>query len=287
MTGYGGDTQTYMDKTITVEVRSLNSKMTDLRIKLPTIYKDKEFELRKYLKERVHRGKIEMTISSTSSLGDDVYKLNSVLFKTYYTEIQNLTRELGGDAGNIVAGILRLPNVVALDDTEISDEEWDIVLETVRNATNNLNQFRLDEGKTIEDDLIGRINAILQYLKDLVPFEKKRIPVIRERMQRNLKEFMARENVDKNRFEQEVLHYIEKIDINEEKVRLEQHCKYFLDELTSNEIQKGRKLNFISQEMGREINTLGSKAYSSDIQKFVVKMKDELEKIKEQIANSV
>ena len=287
MTGYGGDTQTYMDKTITVEVRSLNSKMTDLRIKLPTIYKDKEFELRKYLKEKVHRGKIEMAITSTSTLGDDVYKLNSVLFKSYYHEIQNLTNEVGGTPGDITSAVLRLPNVVTLDDSEITDEEWNIVLTTVSNATKNLNQFRSDEGKTIEEDLIGRITAILQHLKDLVPFEKKRLPVIRERMQRNLKEFMAKENVDKNRFEQEVLHYIEKIDINEEKVRLEQHCKYFLEELTSDEIQKGRKLNFISQEMGREINTLGSKAYSSEIQKFVVKMKDELEKIKEQIANSV
>lgn len=287
MTGYGGDTQTYMDKTITVEVRSLNSKMTDLRIKLPTIYKDKEFELRKYLKEKVHRGKIEMAITSTSTLGDDVYKLNSVLFKSYYHEIQNLTNDVGGTTGDITSAVLRLPNVVTLDDSEITDEEWNIVLTTVSNATKNLNQFRSDEGKTIEEDLIGRITAILQHLKDLVPFEKKRLPVIRERMQRNLKEFMAKENVDKNRFEQEVLHYIEKIDINEEKVRLEQHCKYFLEELTSDEIQKGRKLNFISQEMGREINTLGSKAYSSEIQKFVVKMKDELEKIKEQIANSV
>jgi len=287
MTGYGGDTQTYMDKTITVEVRSLNSKMTDLRIKLPTIYKDKEFELRKYLKEKVHRGKIEMAITSTSTLGDDVYKLNSVLFKSYYHEIQNLTNEVGGTPGDITSAVLRLPNVVTLDDSEITDEEWNIVLTTVSNATKNLNQFRSDEGKTIEEDLIGRITAILQHLKDLVPFEKKRLPVIRERMQRNLKEFMAKENVDKNRFEQEVLHYIEKIDINEEKVRLEQHFKYFLEELTSDEIQKGRKLNFISQEMGREINTLGSKAYSSEIQKFVVKMKDELEKIKEQIANSV
>jgi len=287
MTGYGGDTQTYMDKTITVEVRSLNSKMTDLRIKLPTIYKDKEFELRKYLKEKVHRGKIEMAITSTSTLGDDVYKLNSVLFKSYYHEIQNLTNDVGGTTGDITSAVLRLPNVVTLDDSEITDEEWNIVLTTVSNATKNLNQFRSDEGKTIEEDLIGRITAILQHLKDLVPFEKKRLPVIRERMQRNLKEFMAKENVDKNRFEQEVLHYIEKIDINEEKVRWEQHCKYFLEELTSDEIQKGRKLNFISQEMGREINTLGSKAYSSEIQKFVVKMKDELEKIKEQIANSV
>ncbi len=287
MTGYGGDTQTYMDKTITVEVRSLNSKMTDLRIKLPTIYKDKEFELRKYLKEKVHRGKIEMSISSTSTLGDDVYKLNSVLFKSFYQEIQNLTNEVGGATGDITSAVLKLPNVVTLDDSAISDEEWNIVLTTIGNATKNLNQFRLDEGKTIEDDLTGRITAILQHLKDLVPFEKKRLPVIRERMQRNLKEFMAKENVDKNRFEQEVLHYIEKIDINEEKIRLEQHCKYFLEELTSDEIQKGRKLNFISQEMGREINTLGSKAYSSEIQKFVVKMKDELEKIKEQIANSV
>ena len=287
MTGYGGDTQTYLDKTITVEVKSLNSKMTDLRIKLPTIYKDKEFELRKYLKGYVHRGKIEMSISSTSTLGDDVYKLNAVLFKAYYSEIQNLTKSLGGNTGDVVSAILRLPNVVALDDAKISDEEWNIVLKTVTNAITNLNQFRLDEGKTIESDLIGRINAILEYLHALVPFEQKRLPVIRERMQRNLNEFMARENVDKNRFEQEVLHYIEKIDINEEKVRLEQHCKYFLEELASDEIQKGRKLNFISQEMGREINTLGSKAYSSDIQKFVVKMKDELEKIKEQIANSV
>jgi len=287
MTGYGRSTQTYKDKSITVEVRSLNSKFTDLRIKLPQNYKEKEVGLRKMVLDKAERGKVDLNIDVKSSEGDDEYSLNPALFKKYYQELSKISDDIGMPPSDYMQAILRLPNVVQAGVDTIDEEEWGAVHNAVVEAVDNFIQFRKDEGAAMCKDLEYRVNNITSGLAIIDPHEKERIQKLRQRLQQNLDEYLGRENVDENRFEQEVIFYLEKIDITEEKIRLEQHCKYFLEQVHGKKIQKGRKLSFISQEMGREINTLGAKAYSSDIQKIVVGMKDDLEKIKEQVANIV
>lgn len=287
MTGYGRETQTVGDKTINIEVRSLNSKYSDLRLKIPQNYKEKEHQIRRIVTDKTQRGKIDVVIETTSLQGDDEYGLNKALFSKYYKELSSIADELGAPKSDLTAAILRLPNVVATEAQHIDENEWKDVLKILDKALENFKQFRLTEGKVLEDDLQTRTENIMALLEKVDPFEKERIEKIRKRMRQNLEDHFGKENVDENRFEQEVIFYIEKIDISEEKVRLAQHCKYFLEELHKKTTAKGRKLSFISQEMGREINTLGAKAYSSDIQKYVVGMKDELEKIKEQVANAV
>ncbi len=287
MTGYGRTTSRFEEKTITVEVRSLNSKFTDLRVKIPQNYKEKEQVIRKYLTDNIQRGKIDMTIDIKSAHGDSEYGLNAALFKKYHNELSQIMGELEMPTGDLVQAILRLPNVVSNADTDLSEEEWAALNATIKEAVAKFNEFRREEGAAMETDCRQRVHSIMKDLETLDPFEKKRVEVIRSRMQKNIDEYVGKDNIDANRFEQEILYYLEKIDVTEEKVRLSQHCKYFLEELDKSQVQKGRKLSFISQEMGREINTLGSKANSSDIQRIVVRMKDELEKIKEQVANSV
>ena len=287
MTGYGRLTNKLQDKDITVEIRSLNSKYTDMRLKIPQNYKEKEAEMRKIVTERVERGKIDLLIEVRSLQGDDSYGLNFPLFKKYYRELSKLAEELDMPKGDLMQAILKLPNVVSTDEEAIDEEEWKAVLETLNGAIDKFDKFRQDEGGAMETDLQLRIENILAYLEELDPFEQGRVTRLRQRLHQNLQEYLGKDKVDENRFEQEILFYLEKIDVTEEKVRLEQHCKYFLEELAKDVTLKGRKLSFITQEMGREINTLGAKAYSSDIQKVVVRMKDELEKIKEQVANSV
>jgi uncharacterized protein (TIGR00255 family) len=287
MTGYGRETQTFRDKTINVEIRSLNSKFSDLRLKIPQNYKEKEHEIRRIISDKTQRGKIDVLIETSSLQGDEEFGLNKALFRKYFDELNALTLELGAPREELTAAILRLPNVVATDAKSIHEEEWNFVLSIIDEALNKFRQFRLTEGAVLEDDLKTRTNNIMELLEKVDPYEKERIEKIRKRLRQNLDDFFGKENVDENRFEQEVIFYIEKIDITEEKVRLAQHCKYFLEELDKKNTGKGRKLSFISQEMGREINTLGAKAYSSDIQRYVVSMKDELEKIKEQVLNAV
>ncbi len=287
MTGYGRGATSYKDKTITVEIRSLNSKFTDLRLKIPQNYKEKETDLRRMVMERLERGKIDVVIEVKSLQGDDDYGLNTALFKKYYWELSKLSDELGMPKNDMLQAILRIPNVVATDAEEIEEQELNAVLSTLDQAIGNFEKFRLAEGKAMEEDMRSRISLIRQYLLQLDPHEEERVTRLRQRLYQNLEEYLSKEKIDENRFEQEILFYLEKIDITEEKVRLEQHCIYFLEELDKSYTQKGRKLSFISQEMGREINTLGAKAYSSEIQRFVVNMKDELEKIKEQVANSL
>jgi len=287
MTGYGRATARFEEKTITIEVRSLNSKFTDLRVKIPQNYKEKEQVIRKYLTENIQRGKIDMSIDIKSAGGDSEYGLNPALFKKYHNELSQIMNELDMPTGDLVQAILRLPNVVSNTDEDLSEEEWEALHATIKEAVTKFNGFRKEEGSAMEKDCRQRVLSIMTDLETLDPFEKKRVEVIRGRMQKNIDEYVGKDNIDANRFEQEILYYLEKIDVTEEKVRLSQHCKYFLEELDKPQVQKGRKLSFISQEMGREINTLGSKANSSDIQRIVVRMKDELEKIKEQVANSV
>ena len=287
MTGYGRADDSFESKKITVEVRSLNSKFTDLRIKLPQNYKEKEQDLNKLAANMVERGKIEISIEIQSISGDEEFSLNVPLFKKYHVELSKLSDELGLDKTNLLPAILRMPQVLNSTQQSLDEGEWEIVKKTFLKALENFNAFRRQEGMALESDLSQRISNIQTNLEALSTFEKERIEKIKTRMKSHLDEYLGKENVDQNRFEQEVLFYMEKIDINEEKVRLSQHCKYFLELLNEKATLKGRKLNFIGQEIGREINTLGSKAYSSAIQIHVVNMKDELEKIKEQVANSV
>jgi uncharacterized protein (TIGR00255 family) len=288
MTGYGRATRTFGEKTVTVEVRALNSKMTDIRFKMPFNYKEKEIELRRILTEQAERGKIDMSINIRSLAGEDEYALNHDLFKSYYREIKGLTAELEMPQVDILNAILRLPNIVGSDEAGVSEEEWEATQGAINDALVDFKKFRSTEGGAMGKDLRERTASILQLMNDVLPYEKERIVKLRLRMKQNLEEFLAKENVDKNRYEQEVLFYLEKIDITEEKVRLEQHCRYFVETMDDKKnSSKGRTLNFITQEIGREVNTLGSKAYSSEIQHLVVQMKDELEKIKELIANLV
>ncbi|GJM31757.1 MAG: hypothetical protein DHS20C18_07580 [Saprospiraceae bacterium] len=287
MTGYGRGTQTFGNKTITVEVRSLNSKFTDLRLKAPQNYRAKETELRRKVIERAQRGKLDLSVDVKSLQGDDEYGLNKALFKRYYKEISALAVELGMPQGDITQAILRLPNVVGSEEGSLDDKEWTAILKALDGALDKFEQFRLSEGEAMETDLKSRITNILETLAQIDPFEKERIGRLRQRLYQNLEDYLGKDKVDENRFEQEIIFYLEKIDITEEKVRLEQHCNYFLEVMEKKNTLKGRKLSFISQEMGREINTLGAKAYSSDIQRYVVSMKDELEKIKELVVNCV
>lgn len=287
MTGYGRSTKTFGSKTITVELRSLNSKFTDMRLKVPSSFREKEHELRKFVTEKVERGKIDLSIEVKSLTGEDGFGLNVPLFKKYHEALANIADELGTGKDGLAAAILRIPNVVVSEEGDMDEEEWEQVLVTINDAFNHFTKFREAEGSAMEEDLRLRVKNIRAGLIGVDPFETGRVTRLKNRLKQNLEEFMGKENVDENRFEQEVLFYLEKIDITEEKVRLEQHCSFFLEQLDSTKMSKGRKLSFISQEMGREINTLGAKAYSADIQRIVVNMKDDLEKIKEQVANSV
>jgi uncharacterized protein (TIGR00255 family) len=285
MTGYGRVSRNYRDKNIIVEIRSLNSKFTDLRLKAPQHYKEKEPDIRKVLTERLERGKIDFTLEIISSTGEDGFALNVPLFKRYITELRQLGEELKVETGDLMLAVLRLPNVVASASDQIEEQEWDNVYASIMEAIEQFESFRASEGKVLQEELHSRIILIQENLEKVAPLEGERVVRMRQRLHQNLEDSLGKEKIDENRFEQEIIHYLEKLDITEEKVRLAQHCKYFIEELTQPGTQKGRKLSFISQEIGREINTLGAKAYSSEIQRLVVVMKDELEKIKEQVAN--
>jgi uncharacterized protein (TIGR00255 family) len=288
MTGYGRSTRSFGDKTVTIEIRALNSKMTDIRFKMPSNYKEKEIDLRRILTEKAERGKIDMSIYVKSMTGEDDYVMNHDLFRRYYKELTLLKAELGIEHGDVLQAILRLPNVLGSDEDSVNGDQWQATLFAINEALEDFNSFRLTEGGAMEKDLRLRVDIIARLLTEVEPYETERVVKLRQRMKHNLEEFMGKENVDKNRFEQEVLFYLEKIDVTEEKVRLGQHCKFFLETLNDpKNTSKGKTLNFITQEIGREINTLGSKAYSADIQHLVVQMKDELEKMKELIANLV
>ncbi len=287
MTGFGRAIQSFDSKSITVELRSLNSKFTDVRLKIPQNYKEKEQEIKKIILDRAERGKVDVHIEIQAVTGAEQFSLNTPLFKKYIKEIKQLAKEDDIPLGDIIPAVLRLPNVVMPGIDDLDEKEWAVVLSTLQEALDSFTAFRKQEGNVLKTDMITRIHSIKANLEKIAPHEKDRIVKIKEKMMRSLEDFLGKKNVDKNRYEQEVLFYLEKIDINEEKVRLSQHCDYFLEQLGNDKIAKGRKLSFISQEIGREINTLGSKAYSSDIQRHVVNMKDELEKIKEQVANSV
>lgn len=286
MTGYGRAAGSFGGKSISVEVRALNSKLTDLKMRLPADYKEKEIELRKLITDHAERGKLDVIVEVQSADGAALVSLNESLFRGYFRELTRLSAELNLPQTDILPTIMRIPNVVAAPTGEVDEDEWEAICKVVTNALEHLKTFRRQEGRALESDLRLRVANILIHLSDLTPFEQDRFTRMRERLRNNMEEVFGKDNLDTNRFEQEILYYLEKMDITEEKVRLEQHCKYFIEQVENKGGQSaGRTLNFISQEMGREINTLGAKAYDADIQRLVVQMKDELEKIKEQLAN--
>ncbi len=285
MTGFGRAFAAYKDKKIIFEIRSLNGKTTDLRLRYPLNYKHKEIEIRKTLLNAVERGKIDGTLTIESELGEESYTLNKTLFKKYYGELKELIGETDIEGGDILQSILRIPNVVMPQENIPDEAEWDVVLKLMGEAVVNIDKFREKEGKVMYNDLKENINGIITNLEELAKYEDQRMETIRTKMKKNLAQFLGDEKIDHNRFEQELLFYLERLDINEEKIRLKQHCKYFLEVMDEETRSKGKKLSFISQEIGREINTLGAKAQEHHIQQHVVSMKDNLERIKEMNAN--
>jgi len=285
MTGFGRAFAAYKDKKIIFEIRSLNGKTTDLRLRYPLNYKDREIEIRKTLLNAVERGKIDGTLTIESELGEESYTLNKTLFKQYYKELKELIGETDIQGGDILQSILRIPNVVMPKENVPDEEEWVLVQKLIQEAIVNINSFREKEGAVMYTDLQDNIKGIIQNLDELGKYEEQRIEAIKIKMRKNLAQYLSDEKIDQNRFEQELLFYIERLDINEEKIRLRQHCKYFLEVMNEKSNTKGKKLSFISQEIGREINTLGAKAQEHNIQQHVVSMKDNLERIKEMNAN--
>lgn len=280
MTGYGKAVAECSDKKLTVEIRSLNSKSLDLNTRLPYLYKEKELEIRKILSEKLQRGKIDFSIQTEITADNKTQQINPDIIRSYLQEFRHIVPDAKDP--ELLSIVMRLPDVMTFTCNSLSDEEWNLCQKTIKDAIENLSQFRLDEGKVLEQEFEQRIQIILKLLKEVEPFEKERIQTLKERFTKNLEELSS--DYDQNRFEQELIYYLEKLDITEEKVRLKNHCDYFLDNLKSSE-SEGKKLGFICQEIGREINTLGSKSNHSEMQKIVVQMKDELEKVKEQVLN--
>ncbi len=285
MTGFGKAVKQFETKTITTEIRSVNSKQLDLFIKLPGIYKERELELRQILTSKIERGKVECSIILEDMNPPLPLKLNETIIKSYYQQIKCVAQEINLKlTDRVLSTILRLPESMTAESMSISDEEWQLVIEVVKEALYEYDKYRIQEGQALAKDFNQRIIQIMKYLEQIEPYEKERIDKIKSRLHNNLAEYIPINEIDRNRMEQEIIYYIEKLDITEEKIRLKNHCDFFLSTLEE-ESSNGRKLNFISQEMGREINTIGSKANDARIQHIVVLMKDELEKIKEQLQN--
>lgn len=285
MTGFGRAEKNAGDKTFLVDIKSLNGKQFELQLKLPAILKPFEFDIRKMLSEKLIRGSVDCMISLKDTGNAKPVTINTDLAKAYYKPLAELSASLNLDASNILSTLVKLPEVITPSSETLSDEEWAEFQKIVTLAINNLNTHRLNEGAVMEKDLLMRIENIEKQQEEVTKLEPLRKVKIREGITRLLEENVGKENYDGNRLEQELIFYIEKIDISEEQVRLKNHCVYFKSLLEDQDESKGKKLSFILQEIGREINTTGSKAYDSTIQKAVVMMKDELEKAKEQVLN--
>ncbi len=285
MTGFGLISQDLGNVKYTVEIKSLNSKFLELSIKLPRAFSEKEFELRNECSRTIERGKVNLSITTeqndvkNSALGIDV-----VLLQQYLQQLKEVSAKVNQPADNLLQLALGLPDVVKYTEEKASEDEWKTVTQLLKKAVDAFQQFRLDEGNVLENDLKFRISIILENLSKVEVAEPERIITIKERLNHFLSEAVGRDNIDQNRFEQELIYYIDKLDITEEKIRLKTHCDYFLETLKSPDAN-GKKLGFIAQEIGREVNTLGSKANNATLQKLVVGMKEELEKIKEQLLN--
>ena len=284
MTGFGKGEAALRNKKITVEIRSLNSKQLDLSLRLPAVYRQSEDEIRNLIARTIQRGKVDVFVTVESQAVETSARINREVFREYLRQMNDTLSFSGIDAGYdaILPVIMRLPDVVATEAEAISEEEHAALLAAVEAAAAHLDAFREQEGAILIADLLRRVELIEQYKTEVVPFEKARTETVKARILDNLSKLAV--DVDRNRLEQEMIFYLEKLDITEEKVRLTNHCNYFR-EVASSEEGAGRKLGFIAQEMGREINTMGSKANEPNLQILVVKMKDELEKIKEQVLN--
>lgn len=283
MTGFGKAVCELPQKKISVEIRSLNSRQLDLNIRIPSLYRDKESEIRSEISKSAERGKVDISVF-VESVGEAAQAgINHTLAKAYYNDLKKLAESVGEKRDEFLSLVIRMPEVLRQDRQELDDTEWKSVYETIKKALDAFNQFRTDEGKVLAEEFTNRIGIIRAKLAEVIALDPQRAATVKERIQKNLVDSVGAENVDKNRFEQEIIYYLEKLDITEEKLRLQTHCDYFLQ--TMKEDSSGRKLGFIAQEIGREINTIGSKANDADIQKVVVQMKDELEKIKEQLLN--
>jgi uncharacterized protein (TIGR00255 family) len=285
MTGFGRAEETVGGKTFLVDIKSLNGKQFELQLKLPGFLKPFEFSIRRLLSEKLSRGSLDCTISLKQTGNAKPVSINTDLAKAYYKALAELSGELNLDPSNILSTLVKLPEVITPTADTLTDAEWQEFKEVILHAIEDLNIHRLDEGKSLEQDLLLRIDNISKQQEEVIILEPLRQQKIREGLKKLLEENVGKENYDTNRLEQELIFYIEKIDISEEQVRLKNHCEYFKAILKEPEEGKGKKLSFILQEIGREINTTGSKAYDSTIQKCVVLMKDELEKAKEQVLN--
>lgn len=297
MTGYGKAELNLTNANFTIEVKSLNSKQIDANVKMSSVYRDKEIGLRKLLSEKLQRGKIELSIWGEKSESSSNYKINTDVIRGYHQQILGLQKDLGLKSGGITSNfhelslensdiiptLLKMPDVMVKGEEKSDDNEWEDIQKGVDIAIANLLQFRLDEGKKLEDDITNRINKLSTLLIDIAPFAKARIEKIKNSLSDKLAEIEIK-NIDENRLEQELIYYLEKLDITEEQVRLDAHLTYFIETMKA-DAPNGKKLGFIGQEIGREINTIGSKSSDAEMQKLVVQMKDELEKIKEQLLN--
>lgn len=286
MTGFGRTEEAAGDKTFLVEIKSLNGKQFELNLKLTPLLKPYEFNIRNLLSESLMRGTIECTILLKQNGGSGAITINKEMAKAYFQPLKEVATDLNLELSEyILAAMLRLPDVVVANTEVLSEEQWQQFRQILKNTLGAINQHRLLEGAALEKDLIERINNITAYQEKIAELEPLRQHKMKEEIRRKMEEQLGKENYDANRLEQEMIYYIEKIDISEEQVRLRNHCEYFLNILKEEDESKGKKLGFVLQEIGREINTTGAKAYDSNIQKLVVLMKDELEKAKEQVLN--
>ena len=287
MTGYGKSECELALKKITVEVRSLNSKVLDVNTRIPGIYREKEIEIRRELSDRLIRGKVDFNIFAESLGVESNSAINTQMVKSYFKQLSEISRELELPVSELTLQIImQLPEVVKTTRDELDENEWKIIVGAIHEALDAMDIFRIQEGVSLYNDIILNINTIKTLLDHIAPYEQERVVKVKERILEGLKELSTPDGVDHNRLEQEMIFYLEKLDVNEEKVRLSNHCSYFLETLELAE-PVGKKLGFIAQEIGREINTLGSKANHTEMQKLVIGMKDALERIKEQLLNAL
>ena len=286
MTGFGKATADYGTKKVIVEVKSLNSKQLDINLRTPSLYKEKDIEIRNMIKNALERGKVDMYIYFDNAEEEKGVAVNQAVVKQYYNQMNEVASSLGIeiDKGELLQTVMRFPDTMQVKMDELDEEAWNALRSAIEKALSDVDQFRVQEGKVLIADILKRVDLIKSLSAEVPRFEKQRVVTIKQRLQDKMKEWGEIKNIDENRLEQEIIYYLEKLDITEEKVRLANHCKYFI-ETVEKEVAPGRKLGFIAQEIGREINTMGSKANDHDIQKLVVRMKDELEKIKEQSLN--
>jgi len=285
MTGFGKTEFEVGTKKITLEIKSLNSKQLDINTRVPSMYREKDLEIRRLISEMLTRGKVDFAIYLDNLGTESTSRINSAIIKDYYSQLKSVHQELGLEINeSIMQSIMRLPETVKMVYDELDETEWLVVRENLIKTLDELNRFRDQEGQALKTDIVANIANILDLLKQVEPFESQRMENVKTKIMDSLEALQLNGNLDKNRFEQELIYYMEKLDINEEKVRLTNHCSYFTETMNEDE-PSGRKLGFIAQEIGREINTLGSKANESNLQRIVVQMKDNLEKIKEQVLN--